>query len=398
MDAYIIDTVRTPRGKGRPGGALDSVRPVELLAGLQRALGERQPDAIEAIDDLVLGCVTQHGDQGADLARIAVLYGGWPEHVSGVTINRFCASGLDAINLAASKVASGMEGLVVGGGIESMSRVPAFSDEGAWFTDPRVAEVTRFVPMGFAADVVANLEGMDRDQLDAFAVRSHQRAAEAQRQGHFDRSLVAVRDEQGSVVLDRDELVRPNTSVETIARFEPAFTHEAGHGWALERYPQLERVTPVHHRATAPSLADGAGLAVVASEARAQALGLRPRARILAWANASVEPVVMLTAARTATERALARAGLQVGDIDLFEVNEAFAAVALEYQRTLGIDDERFNVNGGTIALGHAMGATGAILVATLLDELERRDLRRGVIAVSGGAGLGSATVIERTS
>ena len=395
LDAYIYDNVRTPRGKGREGGGLSETKPIDLLAGLYDALAERQSFPLDRVDDVVLGCVTQTGEQGADLARISVLYAGWPDAVSGVTLNRFCASGLDSVNLAASKVAGGMENLVVAGGVESISRVPMFSDEGAWFADPEVAKKTRFVQMGFAADVVASLEGFEREELDKYAVQSHQRAARAREEGYFDKSLVPVIDDDGETVLADDELIRPSTSVDKIADFDPAFADERSEAFAGEVYPDLD-LRHLHHRANSPSLADGAALSLVGNEDAGDELGLEPRAHIVSWANASTEPVKMLTACETATERALDNAGMHADDVDLFEVNEAFAAIPIRFRRKFDVDPERLNVNGGTIAMGHAMGATGTMLLANVVDELERRDLQTALVAISGGAGLGSATVVER--
>lgn len=395
-DTYVIDSVRTPRGKGREGGGLAEVKPIDLLGGLYDALEDRNDVPLERIDDIVLGCVTQTGEQGADLARISALYAGWPESVSGVTLNRFCASGLDAVNMAAAKTSSGMEGLVVAGGVESISRVPMFSDEGAWFSDPDVARKTRFVQMGFAADVVATLEELGREALDAYAVQSHRRAAAATEEGRFDGTLVPVLDEDGEVVLDVDELIRPDSTVEAISGFDPAFADERSEAFAKEVYTDVDQIRHLHHRANSPSLADGAGLSLLANRQAVEDLDLEPRARIRAWANASVEPVVMLTACEAAAQLALDHADMTFEDIDLVEINEAFAAVPVKFQRDHDIDPERFNVNGGIISMGHAMGATGQMLLATVIDELERRDLETALVAISGGAGLGSATVIER--
>ncbi|MCA9672262.1 MAG: acetyl-CoA C-acyltransferase [Myxococcales bacterium] len=396
-DVVVIDAVRTPRGKGRPGGALSQVKPIDLVAELLRALARRN-EALDArdIDDVLLGCVTQSGEQGANLARVAALYAGWPDGVSGATLNRFCASGLDAINVAASKIAAGSDDLVVAGGVESMSRVPIFSDKGPWFADPEVAERTGFVQMGFAADLVATFEGFERAELDAYAARSHQRAAAAQQGGHFARTLEPVRDGSGGVLLDHDELVRGDTTVEALARFEPCFADAASSAKARARYGDDLVVRALHHRGSSPSLADGAALVLLASRQRARELCLAPRARVVAHGNASVEPVLMLTAAGRAAERALARAAMTVGDVDLFEINEAFAAVPLKVARDLGIDHAQLNVDGGTLAMGHAMGATGAMLFGGALEALERRDERVALVAVSGGAGLGSASVLAR--
>ena len=395
-DAYIIDNVRTPRGKGREGGGLADTKPVDLLKTLYDALAERNDLPLDRIDDILLGCVTQTGEQGADLARISALYAGWPDAVSGVTLNRFCASGLDAVNLAAAKTDSGMEGLVVAGGVESISRVPMFSDEGAWFSDPEVAAATKFVQMGFAADVVATLEGFDRQPLDEYAVQSQHRAAEALEEGRFDGTVIPVTDDDGEVALAVDELVRPDTSVEKISGFDPAFADEQSEQFAKQAYPDIGEVQHLHHRANSPALADGAGLSLIANQQTVDDLGLEPRGRIVSWANASVEPVKMLTACQEASEQALANADMTFEDVDLFEINEAFAAVPVKFQRDNDIDPDRLNVNGGTIAMGHAMGATGQMLMATVLDELERRDLETALVAISGGAGLGSACVVER--
>ena len=394
MDAYISTTARTPRGKGREGGALSALRPIDLVATLLRALPERG-DAFDPalVDDLLLGCVTQTREQGADLARIAALYADWPDAVSGATLNRFCASGLDALQLAAAKVHSGMERAVVAGGVESMSRVPIYADKGPWFADPDVARKTGFVQMGFAADLIATQEGITRDELDAYASRSHQRAATAHDEGRFTSMLPIT---QGDATLDRDELVRPGTTPEKLARFAPIFGDEASSAIAIAKYEDLKEINNLHHIGCSPGLADGAALALVTSRKGADALGVRPRARVLAYANTSVEPIRMLDACIGASELAMQRANLTAADLDVVEVNEAFAATAIATRRALGIDAERYNPNGGVLAMGHAMGATGAILVMTALDELERRDADLALVAISGGAGLGSAMILER--
>ncbi len=395
MDAYISTTARTPRGKGREGGSLSALRPIDLVTQLLHALPERGGFDPADIEDVLLGCVTQTGEQGADLARIAALYAGWPDQVSGATINRFCASGLDAVQLAAAKVHSGMEAAVVAGGVESMSRVPIYSDEGPWFADRDVAKKTGFVQMGFAADLIATQEGIGRDDLDAYAARSHQRAAAAHAQGRFT-SLVPALDADGAVALDHDELVRPGQTAEKLARFDPIFADERSSKTALAKYTDLDGVTPLHHVGCSPGLADGAALALVTSRLGADALGVTPRARVLSYANMSVEPIRMLHACIDASRLAMTRAGLTSSDLDVVEVNEAFAATAIATQRALEIDGERYNPNGGVLAMGHAMGATGAILLMTALDELERRDADLALVAISGGAGLGSAMIIER--
>ena len=394
-DVVILDATRTPRGKGREGGALSGVRPIDLLDALYQALRQRGLP-LEAVDQVLLGCVTQTREQGANLAKISALRSGLPARVGGMTLNSFCASGLDAIIQGAARLASGLDELVVAGGVESMSRVPLFSDRGAWFADPEVAASTRFVQMGFAADLVASLHGLEREALDAYAARSHARAARAHELGHARRSLIPIHAPDGALLLDRDELVRHDLSPQWLATQPPLFADEAASALARAAYPALEAVRALHHRGSSPQLADGASLVSLATAQRARALGLRPRARLRAAASASVDPLIMLTAAEDATRQALARAGMTVADVDLFEINEAFAGVIVALERALALDPARHNVDGGVLAAGHAMGATGAMLLTTLLDALERQDLSVGVVAISGGAGLGSALVIER--
>ena len=394
MDALIFDAVRTPRGKGRAGGSLSELRPIELVEHLVKALGARHEGVGEHIEQFVLGCVTQTGEQGADLAKIAALYAGLPHGVMGTTINTFCTSGLDAVGIAAAKASCGIGELAMAGGVESMSRVPIFSDKGPWFADREVAKRTKFVQMGFAADLVASLEGFARGELDEIAARSHQRAAHARSEGYFEKSLVPItREDQ---VIEHDELVRPLTTVAGISTFDALFADERSEKMALELYPEISKMRHVHHRANSPSLADGAGLVIVGTKATGERAGLTPRARIRSFANASVEPMVMLTAAQDAAQIAMEKAGVTLADVDLIELNEAFASVVLKFLRDLEVSEDKVNVNGGTIAAGHAMGATGAILISVLLDELERQDKSIGLVAVSGGAGLGSAMVVER--
>ena len=394
MDALIFDAVRTPRGKGRAGGSLSELRPIELVEHLVKALGARHEGVGEHIEQFVLGCVTQTGEQGADLAKIAALYAGLPHGVMGTTINTFCTSGLDAVGIAAAKASCGIGELAMAGGVESMSRVPIFSDKGPWFADREVAKRTKFVQMGFAADLVASLEGFARGELDEIAARSHQRAAHARSEGYFEKSLVPItREDQ---VIEHDELVRPLTTVAGISTFDALFADERSEKMALELYPEISKMRHVHHRANSPSLADGAGLVIVGTKAAGERAGLSPRARIRSFANASVEPMVMLTAAQDAAQIAMEKAGVTLADVDLIELNEAFASVVLKFLRDLEVSEDKVNVNGGTIAAGHAMGATGAILISVLLDELERQDKSIGLVAVSGGAGLGSAMVVER--
>ncbi len=397
-DALIFDAVRTPRGKGKRG-ALHSVKPVSLASGLLRALAERTSLDTSAVDDVVFGVVSPVGEQGSDLARIAVLAAGWDQSVAGVQLNRFCASGLEAVNLAAAKVASGFEDLVVAGGVESMSRVPMGSDGGAWMADPETNLAVSFVPQGVSADLIATLEGIGRADVDGFAVRSQQKAADAQAKGYFEGSIVPVADQNGRVLLAADETIRPETTLAGLGTLKPSFTFHGDLGFdavAIDRYPQVERIDHVHHAGNSSQIVDGAAVVLVGSAEAGRRLGLRPRARIVAAAAIGTEPTIMLTGPAPSARKALDRAGLSVDDIDLFEVNEAFAAVVLKFCRDLGVDEERVNVNGGAIALGHPLGATGAMILGTLLDELERRDLRRGLATLCVGGGMGVATIIER--
>lgn len=391
--AVIVDAVRTPRGKAKVGGGLSAAAPLDLLGSVLRALVARTGVEPGSIDDVVIGCATQTGEQGANIAKTAALLCGLGEGVPGVTVNRFCASGLDAVNLAAAKVDAGGEDLVIAGGVESVSRVPMFSDDGPLYADPRIAQETGFVHMGVAADLVATLEGFSRDELDGYGVRTHERAARAWDEGVFDRSLVLVT----GTPLERDEHVRRDVTMESLAGMEPAFSGlGAMDAIALDRYPHLTEIRHVHHRGNSPSLADGAGAILVASDEAAREMGLPVRARIVSWANHSVDPVIMLTAGQEAIRKALTRAGMEPADVDRFEFAEAFAALCLKFERDLGVTPERFNANGGTIAMGHAFGATGSILTATLLDEMERADVSVGVVGISGAAGLGVGTVLER--
>ena len=400
MNAMIFDAVRTPRGAGKAdGGALADVGPLELCAQLLKALPERTGLDPANVEDVVLGCVTQIGDQGANLARIAVLHAGWPDQVAGMTINRFCTSGLDACALAAARIQSGECGLLVGGGVESMSRVPMFSDQGAWYTDPAIMKSTRFTPLGISADLLATLEGFSREDLDALALESQRRAVRARSEGVFDKHLVAVTAPDGQVVLDADQPPRDGLSMEKLAGLPAVFAEMGEKGAdrrALTAFPGLDRIEHLHSPGNSPAPADGAGLVLIGSEQAGNDSGLVPRARILGWASSAADPVVMLTAAEDATRKALHRSGLEAGEIERWEVNEAFAATLLRYRREFAIDPDRLNVNGGTIALGHAMGATGAMLIAQLLDALDACQGRYGLVAVAGGGGLGSAMVVER--
>jgi len=398
-DAFIFDALRTPRGRGRAGGGLAGVKPVHLLTGLLRELPRRAGLDPAAVEDVILGCVTPVGEQGANIARAAVLAAGWDERVPGVQLNRFCASGLEAVNLAAAMVRSGWEQLVLAGGVESMSRVPMGSDGGALIDDPEISQAVGFVPQGIGADLLATLDGFSRAELDAFAVESQRRAAAARAAGRFARSLVPVRDPNGQVLLAEDEHMRPDTTLETLAKLPPAFAQLGAAGFdavALRRYPQLTRIEHLHTAGNSSGIVDGAALVLVGSAARGRALGLTPRARIVSAAVVGSEPTIMLTGPAPAARLALERAGLGFDDIDLFEINEAFAAVVLHFQRETGVDLERINVNGGAIALGHPLGATGAMILGALLDELERRGGRYGLAALCVGGGMGIATIIER--
>ena len=398
FDAYIYDHCRTPRGKGKPEGSLHAATPIWLVRTLLQALRERTRLDTALVDDVVLGCVTPIGEQGGDIARIALLDAGWAETVAGVTQSRFCASGLESVNLAAAKVASGFEQLVVAGGVESMSRVPMGSDGGAWMLDERVVSAIGFVPQGISADLIATLEGFTRDELDAYAARSHQRAAAARAAGHFSRALVPVHDEAGALLLAEDETIRPQTSPQTLAALNPSFIKLGAKfdALALRKYAQVTAIEHRHHAGNSSGIVDGAALVLVGSRAGGEAAGLKPRARIRAAAVTGSEPTLMLTGTTPACQKALRQAGMQASDIDLWEINEAFAAVPMKTARDLGLDMGRVNVNGGAIALGHPLGATGAMLLGTLLDELERRDLQTGAVTLCVGGGMGIATVIER--
>jgi acetyl-CoA C-acetyltransferase len=400
-EAYVYDAIRTPRGRGKAAGSLHEVKPVALVTGLIDEVRERFPGLDpNTVDDLVLGVVSPLGDQGGDIAKTAAIAAGLPDTVAGVQINRFCASGLEAVNLAAQKVRSGMEELVLAGGVESMSRVPMGSDGGAWAMDPDTAYGTGFVPQGIGADLIATLEGYSRADVDTFAVESQTRAAKAWANGYFARSVVPVKDRNGLTVLDRDEHVRANTTLESLGKLQPSFAMIGDQGGfdavALQRYHWVERIDHVHHAGNSSGIVDGAALCVIGTEAAGKAAGMTPRARIVATALSGADPTIMLTGPAPASRKALAKAGLTVDDIDLFEINEAFAAVALRFIRDLDLDHDKVNVNGGAIAMGHPLGATGAMILGTLVDELERRDLRRGLATLCVGGGMGIATIVER--
>lgn len=398
-EAYIYDHVRTPRGRGKKDGSLHQATPVWLLRTLLKALQARHELDTALVDDVVLGCVTPVGEQGADIARTAVLDAEWAQTVAGVTQSRFCASGLESVNLAAAKVMSGWEDLVVAGGIESMSRWAMGSDGGAWFMDPRINAKLGFVPQGVGADLIATMEGFTRGDVDAFALRSHQRAAAARAAGHFARSIVPVHDIAGLLMLAEDETIRPGTTMEALAKLEPSFAAIGQMGFdatALRKYTTVERIEHVHHAGNSSGIVDGAALMLVGSKEGGAKAGLKPRARVKAAAVIGSEPTIMLTGPTPAVRKALAKAGMAVGDIDLWEINEAFAVVPMKTARDLGVDLDRVNVNGGAIAMGHPLGATGCIILGTLLDELERRDLATGCATLCVGGGMGIATIIER--
>lgn len=397
--ALIFDALRTPRGKGKPSGALHSVKPVSLVAGLLTALQQRTDLDTSQVDDVVLGCVTPIGDQGSDIAKTAVQVAEWDVSVAGVQINRFCASGLEAVNLGAMKVRSGFEDLVVVGGVESMSRIPMGSDGGAWALDPQTNLHGHFIPQGVSADLIATLEGFSRQDVDAYALHSQQKAARARADGAFKNSLVPVQDQNGIILLDHDEFIRAESTLEGLGKLKPSFEMIGQMGFdatALRVFSQVERIDHVHTPGNSSGIVDGAALMLIGSEAMGQVLGLQPRARIVATAVTSTDPTLMLTGPAPATRKALAKAGLRVEDIDLFEVNEAFASVVLKFIRDMAVYPEKVNVNGGSIAMGHPLGATGCAILGTLLDELESRSLRYGLATLCVGGGMGIATIIER--
>lgn len=398
-EAFIYDAVRTPRGRGKPDGSLHEVQPVDLLAGLLRALRTRHDLDTSQVDDVVIGCVTPLAEQGGVIARSAVLHAGWDVNVPGVQLDRFCASGLEAVNTAAMQVRSGWHDLVVAGGVESMSRLPMGSDGGAWFMDPRVNLESGFVPQGISADLIATLEGFSRDDVDHYALQSQQRATHAEQNNYF-KSRIPVHDLNGLLILDHEEHIRANTTLERLGNLAPAFEMVGIMGFdavALDRYPKLERIEHVHTAGNSSGIVDGAAAVLIGSKEMGERLGLRPRARIVAGAVTGTEPTIMLTGPAPASKKALAKAGMNVKDIDLFEVNEAFAVVPMRFVREMNLDGtENVNVNGGAIAMGHPLGATGAMLLGTLLDELERNDLETGLVTLCVGGGMGIATIVER--
>ncbi|NNH73261.1 acetyl-CoA C-acetyltransferase [Nocardia uniformis] len=399
-EAYIYEAIRTPRGRGKKG-SLHSVKPIDLTTGLVQELRNRYPNLDEdRISDIILGVVSPVGDQGADIARTTVLTAGLPDTVGGFQLNRFCASGLEAVNLAAQKVRSGFDDLVIAGGVESMSRVPMGSDGGAMFMDPATAYPNYIVPQGISADLIATIEGFSRDDVDAYAVRSQELAANAWKNGYFANSVVPVQDLNGLTVLDNDEHMRPGTTAADLGKLNPAFAGIGDMGGfdavAMQRYTYVESINHVHHGGNSSGIVDGAALVLVGSEDAGKASGLTARARIVATATSGADATIMLTGPTPAAEKALAKAGLKREDIDLYEINEAFASVVLKFQKDLKIPDEKLNVNGGAIAMGHPLGATGAMITGTMVDELHRRNARYALVTLCIGGGMGVATIIER--
>jgi len=399
-DAFIFDHVRTPRGRGKPDGSLHGITPIQLAAQTLQAVRDRNELDTSLLDDVVLGCVSPLGEQGANIARVAAIVAGYSESVPGQQLNRFCASGLEAVNNAAAQVMSGQSHGVVAGGVESMSRVPIGADGGAWVADPAVAYGTYFTPQGIGADLIATLDGYTRADVDAFAVESQRRAAAAWADGRFGRSILPVKDVLGRVALDRDEHMRPDTTLESLASLKPAFAtmgEQAGFDAVAQmRYPQVESIEHVHTAANSSGIVDGAAGVLVGSKRFGGKAGLKPRARIRAFTSIGSEPTIMLTGPALVTQKLLKRAGMSVQDIDLFEVNEAFASVVMRFMRAMDVPHDKVNVNGGAIAMGHPLGATGAVILGTVLDELERRNLNTALITLCVGAGMGTATIIER--
>lgn len=397
-EAYIIDAIRTPRGKGKKDGSLHEVKPISLLTTLLNELKERHNLDTSQVDDIVLGCVTPISDQGANIAKTAAIAAGWDNDVAGVQINRFCASGLEAVNLAAQKVRSGWEDLVVAGGVESMSRVPMGSDGGPWALDPETNMACDFIPQGIGADLIATIDGYSRADVDQFAEQSQKKAAAAQANGYFDKSIIPVKDKAGVVILDKDEFIKPTTTAEGLSALKPSFATMGQIGFdaiALQKYPEVGSVNHVHHAGNSSGIVDGAAIVLLASEQAVQQQNLKPRAKILATALVGADPTIMLTGPAPAARKALAKAGLTIDDIDLFEVNEAFAAVVMRFINEMKVDPAKVNVNGGAIAMGHPLGATGTMILGILLDELERQGKKRGLATLCVGGGMGIATIIE---
>ena len=398
-EAMVFDSIRTPRGRGKSSGSLHEVKPITLLTGVLKELQKRHDLDTAQVDDVVMGCVTPVGEQGSCIAKTAALAAGWDFRASGVQLNRFCASGLEAVNMAAQKVRSGWEDLVVAGGVESMSRVPLGTDRGPWACDPETAFDTAFIPQGISADLIATLEGFTREQVDFYAMRSQQRAGAAREAGRFKRSLVPVEDAIGDVILDNDEFIRPQTTMEGLGALKTSFDKMGEMGFdavAIQRYPQVERIKHVHTPGNSSGIVDGAAAVLIGTEEKGRQLGLTPRARIVSVALSGADPTIMLTGPMPAARKALAKAKMQIEQIDLFEINEAFAVVPMKFMKEMHVSDEIVNVNGGSIAMGHPLGATGAMILGTLIDELERRKLRYGLATLCVGGGMGIATIVER--
>jgi len=400
-ESFIYDAVRTPRGRGKPNGSLHEITPIELVTQTLEALRDRNELDTGYVDDIVMGCVSPVGEQGADIARVAALNADYAETAPGKQLNRFCASGLEAVNTAASQIMAGQSDLCIGGGVESMSRVPMGSDGGAMAIDPQVAYKTYFAPQGIGADLVATKYGFSREDVDSYAVESQRRAAAAWDNGYFDKSVIPIKDQLGLTVLDRDEHMRPGTTVEALSELRPSF-EQLGHQFgfddvALQRYPEVEAINHVHHGGNSSGIVDGAAAVLVGNKQIGDSLGLKPRARIVGFSSIGSEPTIMLTGPTPSAEKVLKRTGMSTSDIDLFELNEAFASVVLRFMQALDIPHDKINVNGGAIAMGHPLGATGAMILGTVLDELERRDLNTALITLCVGGGMGTATIIERT-
>jgi len=399
-DAFILDAVRSPRGRGRPDGSLHSITPIQLAAQTLAALRDRTSLDTSQVDDVILGCVTPVGEQGADISRIATLVAGYAESVPGKQLNRFCASGLEAVNTAAAQIMAGQSDMVIGGGVEHMSRVTMGMDGGAWAIDPAVAFPLHFIPQGISADLIATIEGFTREQVDAYAVESQRRAAHAQASGYFDRSVIPVKDVIGEVALAKDEYLRPGTTMADLAKLKPAFEMLGEQGGftavALQRYPEVESINHVHTAGNSSGIVDGAAAVLLGSKKAAKKAGLTPRARIRAFASTGSEPTIMLTGPAPSARKALKRAGMKPKDIDLWEINEAFASVVMRFIRDMDLTMDNVNVNGGAIALGHPLGATGAVILGMVLDELERRNLSTALVTLCVGGGMGTATIIER--
>ena len=399
-DAFIYDHVRTPRGRGKADGALHEVTALNLAAQPLRAIKDRNKLDVGMVDDVVMGCVDPVGEAGGDIARAAALVAGFGDGVPGVQINRFCASGLDAVNFAAAEIMSGQHQMTIGGGVESMSRVGIGAAGGAWPVDPSIAVKTYFLPQGISADLIATKFGFSRDDVDAYAVESQKRAAKSWADGRFKNSVMAVKDCNGLTILDKDEHMRPSTTMQTLAALQPSFVQMGEMGGfdavAVQKHPEVEAINHVHTPGNSSGIVDGAAAVLIGSKAAGKAAGLKPRARIKAFANIGSEPAIMLTGPIPVTEKVLKKAGMAIGDIDLYELNEAFASVVLRYMQAFDIPHDKINVNGGAIAMGHPLGATGAMILGTVLDELERRDLSTALITLCIGMGMGTATIIER--